>query len=76
MTKAKTVDDWNDRVYLLFPKGSKSRLREYLQERFGNDNINHYVKTLIELDLMGKVEWGVDVGNHPLLREMAAVKEK
>lgn len=76
MARKKTIDEVGDRVHLVFPLGCKSGLREYLRARFGNENINAYVKTLIELDLMGKVEWGADIGNFPLLRQMAKVEKK
>lgn len=75
MAKFKNLDS-NDRLHILVPKGVKEGMKEYLFGRFENDNISHYVKTLIELDLMGKVEWGADVGKFPLLREMATAKKK
>lgn len=74
--KRRDVTDSCDRLHVLIPKGCKEPLREYLQTRFEDDNISQYIKSLIELDLMGKVEWGVDVANFPLLREMAKAEKK
>lgn len=76
MAKPNPVD-WNDRLHVLLPKGAKDGLRAELRKRFGQDvPLNVYLKTLIEFDLMGKVEWGADVGNFPLLREMAKAEKK
>lgn len=75
--KWKKYPEYNDRLHVLLPKGSKEGLRENIICRFGKDiPLNAYLKNLIELDLMGKVDWSDYSGDFDLLREVAATEKK
>jgi hypothetical protein len=76
MSKKIWISESCDRLYVLLPKGSKEGLKAHVAKRRKDGNVSGYIKSLIEMDLAGKIEWGeVDEGL-PLLYEMAKAEKK
>ena len=65
-----------DRLYVLLPKGAKDGLKAHVAKRRKDGNVSAYIKTLIEMDLAGQIEWGEENAGFPLLYKMAAAEKK